>query len=278
MTGVPTRDGYARGVLDSYRALGGYGTASEVALSKSIRASAGADRLARPMGHPAFADLPLGASDHCDAAVVFLDLAEFTARTFWDSPESVVFLAQAVLTQLTEVVTDLGGHPLGLRGDGLFACFGGPGSTVPGIDVAAALGACAFALDATESALNNLLAQSGVRPVRLRAGADYGRLDFVQTGTEGASEVNVIGFAANFAAKCEKKAASWELVVGQGLAAHVANTALLTEHGDSPKAYQLDYEVRKYRFYDVRWRPIAPHAAGVAADLAGAPISRVRPL
>ena len=34
---------------------------------------------------------------------------------------------------------------------------------------------------------------------RLRAGADYGRLDFVRTGTEESSEVNVLGFAPNFA-------------------------------------------------------------------------------
>lgn len=258
---MPTPDGFAQGVLDSYRSYRSCGTASETALSKSVRA-AGTGRLARPMGHPAFADLPLGASEHCDAAVVFLDLAEFTARTFWESPESVVWLAQAVLTQLVEVVDALGGHPLGLRGDGLFACFGGPDSVSPCIDAAVAIGACAFALDATESALNNLLVQSGLEPVRLRAGADYGRLDFVQTGIEGASEVNVIGFAANFAAKCEKKSKSWELVVGQGLAAHVGNRSLVKEHADSPKTYQRDYRPASYKFFDVRWRSIPPHGLG----------------
>lgn len=272
---MPTREAFARGVLDAYQS---YGTVAETSLSKSMRSSAATGRLARPMGHPAYADLPLGASDHCDAAVVFLDLADFTARSFWESPESMVMLAQAVLTQLVEVVHDLGGHPLGLRGDGVFACFGGPDSATPGVDVAAALGACAFALDATESALNNLLANYGLDPVRLRAGADYGRLDFVQTGIEGASEVNVLGFAANFAAKCEKKANSWELVVGEGLERHVGNKPLLSEHKDSPKTYQHKYQQRIYRYYDVRWRTIAPHAAGAGEDLAGTPSSRVRPL
>jgi adenylate cyclase len=275
---VPSRDRFAQDVISSFNSYSTFTHAAETALSKSVRASGATGRLARPMGHPDFAGLPLGTSDHCDAAVVFLDLAEFTARTFWDSPESVVYLAQAVLTQLTEVVIEMGGHPLGLRGDGLFACFGGPASVSPGIDIGAALGACAFALDATESALNNMLTLSGIDPVRLRAGADYGRLDFVQTGTDGASEVNVIGFAANFAAKCEKKANSWELVVGEGLAAHVGNAALLKEHEDSPKTYQRNYVPASYKFYDVRWRSLVPHTAGVGQDLAGSPISSVHPL
>lgn len=274
---MPTRDRFAQDVLNSYASYSRLGAAGETAMSKSARATGAPGRLARPMGHPDFAGLPLGTSGHCDAVAVYLDLAEFTARTFWDPPESVVDLAQAVLTQLTEVVTEMGGHPLGLRGDGLFACFGGPASVSPGIDITAALGACAFALDATESALNNMLRLSGIDPVRLRAGADYGRLDFVQTGTDGASEINVIGFAANFAAKCEKKAGSWELVIGEGLAAHVGNEALLKEHDDSPKTYQRDYVPATYRFYDVRWRSLVPHTAGVGQDLAGSPISSVHP-
>ena len=267
-----TRADFARGVMDAYMR----GPSTEVALAKSLRASGVPDELTRPMGHPAFADLPIGGSGHCHAAVIYLDLVALTARSFWDSPESMVDLARAVLTQLVEVVHDMGGHPLGLRGDGVFACFGGPDSTEPAIDVAASLAACAFALDATESALNNLLTAGGLAPVQLRGGADYGRLDFVRTGTEGASEVNVIGFAANFASKCEKQARSWEVVVGEGLAGQIANIGLISEHHNSPKTYQRDYRQKTYRFYDVHWRSLVPHAAGIAEALAGTPISRVR--
>ena len=177
---------FARGVMDAYRT---YGTA-ETAFSKSVRASAAetAKLMARPMGHPAFAGLDLNERGHCDAAVAFLDLRSFTARTFWDHPDDVVRLARAVVTQVVEVVDDHGGHVLGLRGDGVFLCFGGPDSTAPGVDAAHALAACAFALDATKNALNNMLAMDGIAPVQLRAGADYGRLDFVRTGIDGASE------------------------------------------------------------------------------------------
>jgi len=226
------------------------------------------------MGHPAFADLPLGASDHCEAAVLFLDLDGFTARTFWDSPESMVDLAQAVLTQLVEVIVENGGHVLGLRGDGVFACFGAPGSD-KAVDVSLALGAAAFALDATQGALNQLLALSDLDPVRLRAGADHGRLDFVRTGVAGASEVNVIGFAANFAAKCEKKAKSWEITVGEGLTQLLPTYPFFVEHGHSPKAYTRDYKTRFYKFYDYRWRNTVQYLPGVTERLGGTPTSHI---
>jgi adenylate cyclase len=271
-----TRADFARGVLDAYKSY----DVAETALSHTVRASAAESiaKLARPMGHPAYADLPVGASGHCDAAAVFLDLDGFTGRTFWDPPESMVRLARAVLTQIIEVIADHGGHVLGLRGDGVFACFGGPDSTDPRVDATAAVGACAFALDGTESALNNMLIQSGIEPVRLRAGADHGRLDFLRTGTPEASEVNVIGFAANFAAKCEKTANSWELVAGESLAALIPDRSLLTHHAKSPKTYERNGVRKTYSFYDVRWRSFVPHAVGVRDDLAGSPISRVRVL
>jgi adenylate cyclase len=265
---------FARGVMDAYTTYG----RQEVLLSKGLRASAAetAGQMSRPMGHPDFAGLGLNERGHCDAAVAFIDLRAFTVRSFWDSPDQVVRLARAVLTQIVEVVNDHGGHVLGLRGDGVFACFGGLDSQEPVVDATAAVAACAFALDATENALNNLLKLSNIQPVQLRAGADHGRLDFVRTGIEGASEVNVLGFAPNFAAKCEKVAKSWEVVVGQGLAQHINNKALLVEHADSPKRYERHGQVKAYAFHDFRWRRLLPHLQGIRADLAGAPSSRVR--
>lgn len=270
------RGSFAHGVLEEFHSLGRAETArfSKGLLRASEQADAG--RLERPLGHPAFADLPIGGSGHCDAVAVFLDLSDFTGRTFWEPPQDVVRLARAVLTQVLEVVFDFGGHALGLRGDGVFACFGGPDSLDPDLDTTVALGACAFALDATEGALNNLLRIEGVEPVQLRAGVDFGRLDFVRTGTEEASEVNVIGFAANFAAKAEKYANSWELVAGDGLAKHVPDRSLLTAHQESPKVYQRDYERRTYPFYQVHWRALLPHLSGVREALAGAPTSRAK--
>ena len=268
------RVSFARGVMDAYTSYG----LAETALSKSLRASAAetAGQMSRPMGHPDFAGLALNERGHCDAAVAFIDLRGFTARTFWDTPDQVVRLARAVLTQVVEVVDDFGGHVLGLRGDGVFACFGGPDSRSPEIDSLAAVAACAFAMDATQNALNGVLRLSGIEPVQLRAGADHGRLDFVRTGIDGASEVNILGFAPNFAAKCEKKAKSWQLVAGEGLTKHIPDRSLLVKHEDSPKTYEHAGQHRTYAFHNIRWVPLLPDLQGFRADLAGAPSSRVR--
>jgi adenylate cyclase len=81
-----------------------------------------------------------------------------------------------------------------------------------------ALDACAFALDAVEREVNPRLETRGIAPVQARAGLDYGRITFVRSGCREHSEINPLGFAANFAAKCEKTANLWEIVVGEGLA------------------------------------------------------------
>lgn len=262
---------FAQGVLNEFRSLQKIQTkaAESLELSHSIAQNAVST------GHPLFADLAFGDSGHCSAAAMFIDLQDFTGRTFWDSAAEVVQLAQAVLNQVAQIVTQYGGYVLGLRGDGLFACFG-PHPSRPDIDVTLCLAAGAFALDATKNALNQLLLQSGIRPVQLRVGADYGRLDFTRTGTADVSEVNVIGFAANFAAKCEKYANAWEFVVGEGLRYKISDAGMFSEHERSPKRYTRDYETKTYRFYEVSWVPLLATLPGIQEELQGRPTSAIQ--
>ncbi|MBK0419022.1 adenylate/guanylate cyclase domain-containing protein [Leucobacter sp. CSA1] len=227
---------------------------------------------AKALGHPAFEDLAVGERRTVPLAVAFLDLTDFTGRTFWDEETQVVDLAHAVLTGFIEVVLAYGGYPLGLRGDGLFAGFG-PGNSQ--VDATMALGACAFALGAVESEVNPRLEYRSIHRVQARAGLDYGRITFVRTGSSGHSEVNPLGFAANFAAKCEKKANSWEIVVGEGLTSQLPGATSFVEHSDSPKTYQRDYERKKYHFYDYHWRQALPYLDDVALQLSGNPTSSI---
>ena len=268
---VQSKDSFAANVLSRYRQLGEAGRSVLASERKRLREQAA---LSPAMGHPDFAHLSLGETGTCDAASVFIDLEQFTARTFWDPPHQVAQLAQAVLSQVASVVSDYGGFVLGLRGDGLFASFGSSASQAE-VDVPFALAAGAFALDATENSLNSLLVMSGIEPVKLRVGADYGRLDFTRTGTLAASEVNVVGFSANFAAKCEKVALSWEYVVGERFAEHLSDD-ILEAHEKSPKRYQRNYQTKSYNFYKAAWRSALPHLGGVAEALAGRSTSVVR--
>ena len=239
---------------------------------RSIQASAAPSLETRALGHPEFEELEVGDRRLASLTVVFLDLTDFTGRSFWDPEDEVVDLAHSVLTGFIQVVAGFGGYPLGLRGDGLFAGFG-PGD--PRVDAVMALTACAHALNAVEQGLNPRLDAAGIRRVQARAGVDHGRLTFVRTGSRDHNEVNVIGFAANFAAKCEKQANSWEVVAGEGVQRLLPDAPSLVEHEKSPKKYQRDYQVRYHHFYDYRWRTTLPHIPGTLEQISGHPTTRI---
>lgn len=225
------------------------------------------------VGHPRFSDLELGETRYCDMCCIFLDMSAFTRRTFWDDEEDVVRLALAVLGALCQTVQDYGGYVIGLRGDGVFAGFGEPGSNQQA-DTLIGLAAAAFSLEACRTVVNARLDALGIEPIQIRAGGDAGRVSFTRTGTVSVSEVNVIGFPANFAAKCEKSANSWEIVVGEGIAKYV-HPDLLTRHSDSPKSYQRDYQKRAYEFFVFDWKAILDTVYDIPAELAGRPTRAV---
>lgn len=234
--------------------------------------SASAALETRSLGHPDFEGLPVGAKQTAPMVAAFLDLTNFTQRTFWDDQEEAADLADAVLSGFIEIVSNFGGHPLGLRGDGLFAGFS-PGD--PALTAAMALSACAFALDAVEQEVNPWLEQRGMVPVQARAGLDFGSITFIRTGNRYSNEINPIGFAANFAAKCEKAAESWEIVVGEGLANLLPEYRYFSAHGGSPKPYTRDYKTEYYKFFYYRWRNTLPHLPGVIETLSGTPTSQI---
>lgn len=249
-------------------------------VEKATRLSAGATLEARALGHPDFEDLQVGERRTQPMVAVFLDLTNFTGRTFWDPQDEVVDLAHSVLTGFVEVISAWGGYPLGLRGDGLFAGFSpGPalsgGRATPEFSACMALSACAFALDAVDNGVNPWLTERGMAPVQARAGLDFGPITFVRSGNHERSEINPLGFAANFAAKCEKAAKSWEIVVGQNLTELFPDYAHFVKHPKSPKEYDRNYERRFYHFYHYRWRNTLPHLYGAADSLSSNPTSAV---
>lgn len=265
---------FAAGVMDRLDRL----SRSHAVKTASLAESTQTKRVqvhAPPVGHPVFASLGVGETAICELAVAFLDMRAMTPRSFWEPLGSVANLSLAVLGQVAEVVQESGGHVLGMRGDGLMAGWGDPNS-VSETDVYLAMAACAFSLDAVAGALNQTLKLSGIEPVQLCAGADWGEVCFARTGTPDASEVNVVGHPANFAAKCEKKALSWEVIVGEGAAGRIANDSLLTAHADSPKFYEHQGRRRSYAFYQFAWRRVVGDAAAAIAQVGGHPSSSVR--
>jgi adenylate cyclase len=261
------RQRFAQGVVDRFHTL-------NAPVAKSLRTAAFRESASMPVGHPDFHGLDLGDSATCDVAVAFIDMSRFTARSFWEPRQQVTRLALAVLTQVALVVQESGGFVLGLRGDGVMAGWGHSASN-PDVDVAMCLAACAVALDSGQNALNAMLAIDGIEPVQLRAGVDHGPVDFVRTGTDRQSEVNVVGHAANFAAKCEKYANSWEVVLGEGAGSRISARELLSPHDQSPKRYQYRGQRRTYDFFDFAWSRIVNEGVSAIRQVKGAPTSAI---
>src|SRR4051794_36212738 len=88
----------------------------DIALSKSMQASAIPVPVleSKALGHPDFEDLPIGDRRTVPITAVFLDLSDFTGRSFWDDIGDVANLAHAVLSGFVETVLRFGGFPLGL--------------------------------------------------------------------------------------------------------------------------------------------------------------------
>lgn len=261
-----TREQFGETVREDFsrRRAGTRLTASSMQHGRAVEAKA--------LGHPDFETLDIGERRTAPMVSVFLDLTNFTGRTFWDEQDEVVDLAHAVLSGFIEVVSLFGGYPIGLRGDGLYAGFS-PGR--PDITSVMALAACAFALDGVETEVNPWLEQHGIARVQARAGLDYGDTTFVRSGSRERSEINPLGFAANFAAKCEKKANSWEVVTGQNLYDQLPESRHFEEHRDSPKEYSRNYQRKSYRFYNYRWRSSVPILPSVVSELNGTPTSLI---
>lgn len=223
------------------------------------------------LGHPEFERLGIGQKRTIPMTAMFIDLRDFTGRTFWDPLDEVTDLAHAVLAGFIETVLRHGGYPLGLRGDGLFAGFG-PGD--PQLGASFALAASAFALNAIEVNVNPRLDRMNVARVQARAGLDFGEVSFVRTGSPGHSEINPVGFAANFASKCEKRAKSWEIVTGENLRELLPEASQFTKL-DRPKSYTRDGVTRYYHYYEYRWAGTLAHGQSLPDELAGSPVSAV---
>lgn len=262
------RASFTEGVIQRYRSMEG------APMSRGFEKSA-AVASSPPVGHPSFFELGIGQMRTCPLAVAFIDMRRATARSFWEPLTQVAQLTLAVLGQVAAVVQESGGHVLGLRGDGLMAGWGDGGSDHH-VDVVMAAAASMFSLDAVENGLNETLKMSSIEPVQIRAGMDWGTACFARTGTVEASEVNVVGHAANFAAKCEKHALAWEVVVGEG-AAGALDSQHLTAHAKSPQTYEHKGQRRAYSFYDLSWRPLIDQAASAISQVAGDPTKNIDP-
>lgn len=129
--------------------------------------------------------------------------------------------------------------------------------------------AAAVSIDTVRTDVNDELRRRGTAPLNARAGIDVGEVTFIRSGISVASEVNVVGFSANFAAKAEKIADAWEIVVGEGFIQSLPDSKLITAHPESPKSFQRNGDRRYYKYAFLHGQSTIEEYRGVATELAG---------
>jgi adenylate cyclase len=201
-----------------------------------------------PAEHPDFANLEVGERRAGSFASFFIDLSDFTARSVFEPVEQLADFTELVLSAYWDSVEGHGGYVLDVRGDGLLAGFGGVGAQA-NAEINRALEAMAFCLRATRDTLNPELTQAGLHPTDVKVSGDWGDVLALRIG----NRINYLGASINVAAKLEKFAAEFTLVVGGDLAGK-GPSAPLTPHPDSP--YQISYgttQTKSYPFFVVTW-------------------------
>jgi adenylate cyclase len=240
--------------------------ALQQSVTRSVAQASQANLLASAFGaknrHPgATQAVERGTAHTATLTCAYIDLTRFTRRTFWESHQQVVALGDAVVGGFAQIIHAFGGYVIGLRGDGLIAGFDGAEISKKAV----ALAATAVCLNTVEGPINEWLRAQRREGLQAKAGLDFGQVTFLPVAET--SDYNMLGFALNFAAKCEKSANSWEVVAGQGFAGEFSHTSLVTSHEESPKEYTMAGTTKQYSFYDVSWRPFVGDANGVLAQL-----------
>lgn len=133
------------------------------------------------------------------AAVMFVDIRDFTPFSEGEAPEVVVEVLNRVFSALVEIVFRHGGTLDKFLGDGLMAVFG-----VPKTMTDAQIEAVAAALEMVEAVKKlNAAAITNGHPLRIGVGIAYGVVVAGNVGSAERMEFTVIGDTVNYASRLQ---------------------------------------------------------------------------
>lgn len=151
---------------------------------------------------------------HCVS--VFVDIKGSTRLIEKYSLLEVRLIKDSLLTLAIEVANQFGGHIHRLQGDGIFIQFVRRNKT-PNDAVINALNAVSILTQFVSVDLANIMAQHDLKPLKIRAGIDYGDNDSVlwsYYGIAGCEELTTTSLHTDMAAKLQAKAYDNSILIG----------------------------------------------------------------
>lgn len=149
----------------------------------------------------AIADRPFDDPRSQNAAVLFVDIVDFTATAEEMEPERVIALLRSFHRRMCRVIFDHGGTLDKYIGDAVMATFGTP---QPGPGDASAALRCAIAMLREIGRWNAKRMERGAAPIRVGIGIHYGPVVAGNIGDERRLEYTVIGDVVNVASRLER--------------------------------------------------------------------------
>jgi class 3 adenylate cyclase len=136
-----------------------------------------------------------------NAAILFMDMRDFTASVQTMEPDALFGFLQEYRTLISRIVEAEGGLIDKFIGDGVLVVFG---AVRPSPDDAAAAIRCSLRLIAAINAWNTERARHGEPPVRVGVAVHYGEVVIGAIGDEQRLEYSVVGHAVNVCSRIER--------------------------------------------------------------------------
>ncbi len=225
---------------------------------------------------PNDADLTIGTGRRLDAAVLFIDISDFSGRlsNTLEQQEALLRLLSFFFTEMIAIVEDYGGFVEKNTGDGLMAYFEDrPGKPAENGCIRAL--SCALTMFyTTEKALNPVIHASNMETVQFRAGIEWGGITVAQVGkAKGYNSIVAVGTPANIASKMLNVAKAGDIVIGTKVVGHLPQGWLQwCEKIDEPSGFVYLSTGVSYVFYRYggRWKDPIDYSS-LLALLAGPP-------
>jgi adenylate cyclase len=166
--------------------------------------------------HPDFADLTNTDYKYHYCVSAFIDIKGSTRLIEKYSLLEVRLIKDSLLTLAIEVANQFGGHVQRLQGDGIFLQFVRK-DVVPNDAVINALNAVSILTQFVSVDLSEIMKNHGLRPLKIRAGVDYGDNENVlwsYYGVEGCEELTTTSLHTDMAAKLQAKADDNSILIG----------------------------------------------------------------
>lgn len=209
--------------------------------------------------HPDFNDLQSSdyINHHCVS--VFVDIKGSTRLIEKYSLLEVRLIKDSLLTLAIEVANQFGGHIHRLQGDGIFIQFVRKHKT-PNDAVINALNAISILTQFVSVDLANIMTQYGLRPLKIRAGIDYGDDDNVlwsYYGIAGCEELTTTSLHTDMAAKLQAKAYDNSILIGGNVKKLLDLKADFYSYFENQDSKERVYNISTqftYPFYVFNWK------------------------